>query len=319
MHRLSSILFPCALVLVSSSFTHSQDKVVGGKDRVNFAEVGIAISKPKGFTKAESFHGFQQEATSASVMLTGLPAPFAKAAEGFTSEKFAARQMKLLSTKNIQINGQSGMLLSVSQQAYGQQFQKWMVVFGNAKATKMITATFPESHADSLGDELLKTVLSAITIDTKAPTLPFRIQAAEGLKPVQNIGTMGKMAMFTKTGRIPIESPTDPLLVIAPSIGDIPIEDPKKFATDRIRKIDQARVETISSLQNVTIDGLTGFEIVASAKGKDPSIDLVVYQVCLFPNKGGYILMQGLVGKGTGDAFLTKFREMAQSFVSIKQ
>ncbi len=260
----------------------------------------------------------QQEATNASVLLTRLPAPYAEVVSGFTEQNLAARMIDLQSKKDIRIDGQDALLLNFKQRAYGGWFQKWAVVFGDAEATSMVTATFPDQHAETLTAELRKSLLSVVAIEMKAAALPFQVTVAAGLVRVQSAAGMGKMAIYTKNGKIPNESPSDPLMVVGLSMGDIPIEDQKKFAIKRIYQTAHTDIETISSLKQVEIDGLPGHEIVAQATDEDSATELVAYQVILYPPQGGYVLMQGLAGETVGDEYLAKFRKMANSYKAVK-
>jgi hypothetical protein len=58
--------------------TNSPQQSIVDNQLVDFPEVGLAIPKPNGFEKATSFYGFQQTASSSSVLLSKVPAPFSE-------------------------------------------------------------------------------------------------------------------------------------------------------------------------------------------------------------------------------------------------
>jgi len=154
-------------------------------------------------------------------MLIAIPGPFSEVTKGFDKLNLAKRSMELRSKKTVKLNSQSGLLLHVAQRAHGRLFLKWLVVFGDGNETKMVTATFPASNEESLSKPLRKVVLSVVVSNSYGETspLPFSIRAVDGLLLVKKIAAMGKIAMFTKTGKIPNASPDDPMFVIAPSLG----------------------------------------------------------------------------------------------------
>ena len=64
-----------------------------GQDVVAFPETGLALPQPEGFDKADSFYGFQQPSTGASVMLTVIPGPFSEVTKGFDKTNLTTKGM----------------------------------------------------------------------------------------------------------------------------------------------------------------------------------------------------------------------------------
>jgi hypothetical protein len=284
---------------------------------VSFPEVGLAIPQPIGFNKATSFYGFEQADTNSSVMLSKIPGPFTAVTQGFNKSTLATRGIDLISKRSIKIDNQSGWLLNVSQSAYGQKFLKWIVVFGNERETNVITATFP-SDKPQLSEPLKQVVLAVVPTKIAAPalsSLPFTVTAVEGLARVNNVAAFAKAAAFTKDGNMPSAAIiTDPLLIITPSLGAVPVGDQKSFAQRRLSGYPQLKIEKVSATNEVTIDNLPGWEITADARDLKTGSTLKVYQVMLFPKSGGYILTIGIVGDKQADLYLPKFKAIAQSY-----
>ena len=301
----------------------SGDDNIGGQTRdvpvedqgpyVSFPAAGVKLVRPDGFDNAESFHGFQQQSTQSSVMVTLIPGPFSQTTRGFTAKQMKTRGMTLANKQNITIDGIPGMLLSVSQSAYGTRFSKWIVVFGNDKETRMITATFPKSDEAKLSSQLKKVVLSTRLDNTPSPVpgadVGFAIVASAKLKLTRGIG---KMLVFTKDGVIPAKSPADPIFIAAPSLSDSPNSNERQFAIDRLHQTAHTKINSVTFNNEITIDGLDGYEIVAVAEDVDSGTPLTVYQVILFDD-ASYILMQGLVGSNIADEYLPEFKAMARS------
>jgi hypothetical protein len=312
-----------SLVVEGDIKDRSQSRISQAKVRklVVFPEVGLAVPQPIGFTKATSFYGFEQSSTKSSVMLTKIPGPFSEVTKGFNKSGLATRGISLISQKPVKINNKKGLLLNVSQSAYGEKFLKWILVFGDEQSTSVVVATFLEEYAAKLSEPLKKVVLgvSPSGSATTVSSLPFTVTAVEGLSLVQKVSGMGKVAVFTKDGNMPLTSPNDPLFMVAPSLGAVPIDDRKSFATRRLSGYPDTDIVAIKSTNEISIDNLPGFEIVANGQDRKTKVPLVLHQVVLFPKEGGYILTIGIVAEKQAKVYLPKFREMALTFKNTRK
>jgi len=288
---------------------------------VDFPEVGLAIPQPVGFTKSALFYGFEQAQTSSSVVLSKIPGPFSAVTKGFNKETLATRGISLISKQSVKIDNQPGFLLQVAQPAAGEKFLKWILVFGNEESTTVVVATFLEENATKIGEPLKKVLLAVSPRTSVSPTvssLPFTITAVAGLSSVKKASGFGKAALFTKDGNIPVAAPTDPLFIVAPSLGDVLVVDQKYFATRRISGYPQTDIVAIKSTTEISIDNLSGWEIVANGKDKQTKAPLILYQVILFSKQGGYILMTGIVGDKQSQIYIPKFKAMALTYRTRK-
>ena len=280
---------------------------------VRFADAGVKLVRPDGFDDAEKFHGFQQQSSQSWVMVAMIAGPFSEITAGFTAEQLKTRGMTLGSKENVQIDGNPGVLLHVTQYAHGTEFAKWIAVFGNERETRMVTAMFPKSNEAVMSSQLKAVVLSA-KADVAPPPTPgtdvgFAITASKKLKLTRGIG---KMLVYTKGGVVPAKSPEDPLFVAAPSFSKTPIHDKSQFAVQRIFQTAHTKIISVTSNSKITIDGLDGYELVADAEDAGSGASLTVYQVMLFDNES-YILIQGIVGAELRGEYLPEFKTMARS------
>lgn len=282
---------------------------------VSFPAAGVKVVRPDGFDDAENFHGFQQPRTQSSVLIATIPGPYSETTREFTAEQLEKRGMTLLAKEAVEIDGDAGVLLSVLQNAYGTMFSKWILAFGNANETRMVTATFPVSEEANLSSELKSVLLSTQIDDTVTPTpganVGFSIATSEKLK-LTNVSSIGKLLAYTKDGIIPAKSPTDPLFIAAPSLSKIPIDNMRQFAVERLFQIANTKISSVTSNNEITIDGLEGYELVAIGEHSDSATPLRVYQVILYDD-GSYILMQGLVRANDADQYLPEFKRLARS------
>jgi hypothetical protein len=132
---------------------------------VTFPKAGVKLIQPRGFFEVESFEGFHQESTTASVIALKIPDPYAAAIVAFDAKTLKANGMTLQSKEDITIDGKKGILLSVLQSANGTDYVKWVAVFGGEKTTNIITGMCPKTHEAKLSAELKSVVLSAKAAD----------------------------------------------------------------------------------------------------------------------------------------------------------
>jgi hypothetical protein len=280
---------------------------------VSFPSVGVKLPQPEGFQREDSFYGFGQPETQASVMAVKLPGPFAEVTAGFTKEQMGARGWTLLEKQELEIESMQAILVHFEQPAAGKVFRKWSLVFGTPKETRMVTATFPRDQEQALS-ERLKSVLLNVRLERAAPPepgsdLPFTVSAPANLKLTSR---MSKMLVYTKDGVMPAKSPQDPLLIIAPSLGNVTVDDRRQFALQRIQQTAHTEEITVTSIEPISIDSLTGFELLADARDEESKTPLILYQVILF-DEAGYILIQGLVGAELQEGYLAEFKSVARS------
>lgn len=303
----------------SSHDSTDTDPTDDQRQYVSFPAAGVKLVRPSGFDDAENFHGFQQPSTQSSVMVVLIPGPFAETTRGFTAEQLITRGMTLRSKENVGIDGHAGVLLSVTQNAYGTEFAKWILTFGDENETRLVTATFPKSDEATLSNPLKSVVLGTKIDDTPPPApgadVGFAIVAPAKLKLTRGIG---RMLLYTKDGTIPAKSPEDPLFIAAPSLSAVPMDDKRQFAVRRLFQTAHTKISSLSSNDEITIDGLEGYEIVADGENADSGNPLKVYQVVLYDD-GSYILMQGLVGANVADEYLPEFKKMARSLTRNPQ
>ncbi len=305
----ASLLLACASlpIAVAQGSTNSA---------IEFPQVGLIVPEPAGFERSSRFHGFQQASTGASVMLTVVPGPFAEVSRSFNAESLAKQGMQLEEKSDLTVQDAPGYLLRVRQSAYGQMYVKWVLVFGDAQRTSMVTASVPTQYADDLAEEVQRVLggVRAITLVADAvKDLPFTLQPAKGLVPVRQMTSVGKMLAFTKDGRMPVASPSDPLFIAAPSLGRPPVDDRREFSVQRLYSLAHTDIDSVTFIQEILVDGLPGYEILAAATDQRSGTPLAVYQATLFQDGGGYVLMVGIVGREESTEHLLRFKTTAGS------
>ncbi len=258
------------------------------------------------------------EEAASSILVTEIPGPFSKVSEGFTVAGFAAKGMNFISKEEIEEEPNAGLLLKLSQQAYGRQFLKWIFVFGSEADTFMVTATFPQELEQQLSIEMKKSVLSSrlsseSQIDPYAGLL-FRVKDSSSFKVAKRISNM---VLMTKDGNFSPKPNSDPLFIVGSSVSQGMVIDNKEvFSVKRIKSIGTMTNVEIINTNSIEIDGLKGFEIIANSihkKSQDPEF---VYQVIIFGDTDYYI-MQGIAPRSEKERYVKEFKNIALSFKRI--
>ncbi len=278
----------------------------------------VSLDPPQGFEPATNFPGFADRESGASIMVSQFPAPIAEFTKGFTTERLAARQIKVLSRETVQVAGRSATLLKLSQIGDGMEVYKWALLSGDAKSTTLVLGTWlkadgPVQPLDQpLRRSLLSTTWSARSIDP-FEGLSFRVTPTDRLKVASSVS--GAL-LLTSSGTIAPDKKGDPLLVIAPSFRTVLMGDLREFSEKRV-----AQVVQVTQLRNITgktltIDGLKAYELMADGvDATNPKQRIKIYQLLMqTPEKDGYFMAQGFVKMEQSAEFLPILRQVSQSF-----
>jgi hypothetical protein len=301
------------LVVLLFALSHSP----GAFQATHVPGSSITLEPPAGFTASSRFAGFERADAQASIMVTQLPGPFASVTGGLNAPGLAKRGMTLISSTRREVDGKQGLLLQVTQAAYGVEFLKWMLAVGDAKQTTMIVATFPKAAEADLSDPMRTAVLSARWTRGSAPDpfegLPFRITPSSSLKIA---GRLNNLLVLSESGSMQPQGPNAALFMVGSSVSPVRIDDLATYAEARARQTKQMNDIRVSRQASVTIAGTLAHELIAEGTDTSTGRAVTLYQV-LLPESGGYVLMQGLVASPRATAMIPEFRRAAQSFSRV--
>jgi hypothetical protein len=309
MNKITTLLLSGIITLsVISSQGWTQEKlsaVTGTK---------ISLIPPAGFVASTHFAGYQQEESNSSILVTEIPAPIDKLQPGLTNaEELQKKGMILLEQERVTVNGQEAILLNIEQSAYGTDFQKWILLIGNKTESVLVTATFLQ-ELESEYSELLKNSLFTVkwnqTATSTTDNLQFTLEEVSNLKLAQKIGNA---LAYTKDGVFPAASIDDPIFIIAPSVSP-QYQEVETFARDRLLKTDNLTEIEIETGNEITIDNLDGYEIIAVGKDVKSGEAVAIYQVVLVDQDAYYYLMEGQVNARLNSQYLSQFKQLAGSF-----
>ena len=279
----------------------------------------VSMTPPADFTPSTQFPGFWLESLGCSIMVTELPGSYAQLSTGFSNiSTLMKRGMSLLHKQPVTVGGRRALLMNLQQNAYGREFLKWLLMFGDESESVMLVATFPKELEAEFSPKMKASILTARWERDKAivPSEGLRFMVSEKgeLKLSKRVANL---LAFTKGGIFPSTHVDDPVFIIGQSFSKIDIDNPEEFAKARILQTAQITDVKIEESNKITIDDLDGYEIVANAKDKASGRAIMIYQVVLFERQN-YFLMQGLVGSKNRQPNLELFKQMAVTFKRTK-
>lgn len=287
-----------------------ENKLTDG--HVNISGTKISLIPPQGFTKASNFQGFQQNESGSSIMVVAIPGPFSEVSKGITKEGLLSRGIEVDKIENVSLNDLPAVLATGKQNANGYVYTKYMFCFGTEKETTIINGAFPE-NLKALGNEVKKSLLSAVYEQNKKidplAHVDFQIDVANSKLTFAK--SVANALLFTADGNLPPKSADKTMLTVSKSLSQITIEDKKLFAINRIKQM-PVEIDKIESTDIIAIDGINGYEIVATAKNRTNAEPEKVYQVILFSDNLYYILV-GITNDLSGKS-LDELRKVALTF-----
>jgi len=286
------ILTFIGLIILTSSF--GQKELCNTKSEKHKQVCGTKyfLIPPTGFIAAPNFQGFQQLNSGASILLMEIPGPYIETTKGFNEEGLKTQGVILRKKEEIKVNGLQGIILTTEQFAYGTNFKKYILVFGDSEFTTIINGTFPNEIKD-LDIDILESMYSIayeadLTIDPLS-AVPFSINTENTkLKFAKN---MSGSLLYTVDGKVPTGSEDKTSFIAGLSLANIQTIDKKLTAINRIKKLPFTEIKIVEEqILPIEIDGISGYEIVADGYNES-GVKEMIFQVMLFTDNGYYIMI----------------------------
>lgn len=291
------------LLIAQFSFGQSDKhiKVTGTK---------CSIIPPEGFVSSTTFSGFQDPETGAAIMINELPAPYQTLIDGFTADALKAKGMTLISKEIIDVNNTKATLFKITQSANGVVYEKLFLIFGDATHSVLVNGIFTQAAnavESKIKEAMLSTSYNVQQDDNPLDAAAFTVNTNETEYKLAKY--MSGWLLYSTDGKIPTDKP---VLTVGNSLSKIPAQNQKIYAEQRIKQFPGGESTLIKESQEITIDNLKGYEIIADGKDKNNKPDLV-YQVILFTETGDYYLVFGQANENF-EKNLEAYKKIARSF-----
>lgn len=250
----------------------------------------VSMIPPKGFTDGLNFTGLQQTESGSSIIVLEIPGPFSETSKGITRENMHSKGIEVEKIENLTLNQLPAIFVKGTQNAYGNIFTKYILTFGTDQETIMINGVCPE-NLKKAGDEIKKSMLS-VFYEAEKKINPFEVldYTIDVSETKLKFGkSMSNALIFTVDGQVPTASSDKTSLIVAKSFSPITTEDKKLFCINRLKQT-PVEIVNIEYTSEITLDGISGYEIYAKGKSKKSEETENIYQVILFSDKLYYIL-----------------------------
>ena len=283
-------------------------------EHINVKGTKISIVPPQGWITANNFNGFQQMGSGSSLMVLEIPGPYSGVSRGLTEEGLKTQGVILDKKRNITINGLNGEFIVAKQFAYETMFGKYILVFGNELTSFFITGMFPDEFKNELGKDIEKSMLSVVYEPDKEidplGSVNFEIDVSNSKFIFAKM--MSNTLIFNSDGRVPTESDDKTALIVGTSLGKIEMEDKKQFSISRIKQYPSIKNVESNDIKSVTIDDISGFEIIAYGRNEETGEPEMIFQIMLFGDNGYYMIV-GIANDNFKEN-INLFRQISQTF-----
>lgn len=276
----------------------------------------ISMDLPDNFKASPLFAGFMEVISSAAVITLELPPEaYDKVVAGFTAEALAKKGIVDVKVGKLD-RADTHVYVTGEQKHPRAVFRKFILVMRDAKNTAVLTFNVPQGsliNASIKQADVIKALTSAKLEAKAAPT--------NDLFKLGYLGPFELTGKPTGTSRIYVtKGDTGPketrnVMAISPSLNRLPVRDVKDFAQYALKSLNKNKDLTVTATKDVEIDGMSGHQIVASAKRGAANTPVVVRQLVLLPPKGGYYRLV-TINKAADEARLAP--EIEKVFASFK-
>lgn len=265
-----------------------------------------SLIPPEAFVAATEFSGFLNEEIGASILVNEVGLPYQQVQDVFTAEALKQKGIAFVGKQTVDFNMSKAILVKATQKAHGITYIKQVLIFGDDKATVVVSGTYPESFKSIEGkiiDAMFSTVYNKSETVNLHDAAPFALNV-EGtdFKVDRSAGEMQVYSIDAEAN-----SPYKRLLAVARLTRNVAGPDRKRYAEETLKKDKTLQFDKVREINEITVDGLKGYEIVADAKSKE-----LLYQVMLFEDEGRYYLILG-IGTNFG-SHLDTYRKLARTF-----
>jgi hypothetical protein len=259
----------------------------------NIAGTRVSIIPPEGFISSPTFTGLEQAESGSSIFVIETQGSFKAVSAGFTKEGLKTKGVEVVDRMEIKVNDEDGLLLKANQFAQGAMYGKYTLVFGNDRHAVIMNAAYPQQQEDILAESLRMALLTVVYETDKLldplATLPFKVSVSGTGLQANDLFANNLTFTHHKPGEA--ESADKAMLLVTRSVGNVVVEDKKQYSANRLKQYSTILNTKVDSIREVTIDQMSGFEIIGYGKDHKTSEPVLVYQVMLFTSNQYYLML----------------------------
>ena len=289
LHMKQILLFAICLVTSSIIFGQSKNTNALTAEHINIEGTKVSLIPPAGFLRATNFLGLQQSQSGSSIMVLDIPGPFSETSKAMTKEGLLSKGIEVKEIENLTVNNLPAIFITGEQNANGSIFMKYILCFGTENETIMINGATPKNLNKVASD--VKTSMLTTYYEKDKTINPFAVvdYSIDLTKSKLKFANRASNSLiFTTDGNVPTQSTDKTSLIIAKSLSKTDIDDKELFCLNRLKQF-PVEITKTETTNEITIDGISGYETFAFVKDKKTMAEEKICQVILFSGNLYYL------------------------------
>ena len=275
----------------------------------------VYVVLPEGCSFVKTEAGCVDKAKKVSLEASVIRLPYTVLLEEFNEKNLIKEDMELKMKNEFLWNGTSVMLMKIFQKTSSCLVGKWTLVVDRGEECWMINGLYPAKD-QSRAEAVLKTIKSAFW-EREKDLSPIGIPLGNvdvGKTSLKLAGLLDGAVVYTKDGLLPTKKIDGSLFVVSRLSNTFVTPDKQfGFAREKMQMIEKCEKIEIISEKEVTIDGISGVEIVGYTFGDQKKL---VFQTMLFDGKNCHVMV-GIAKSGIPEN-LDLFHSTAETFKAAR-
>ena len=308
---------------ISSRMERNIDRLfdsVPESELIDLPSAGLLVYQPPNSSRSTLFTGFEYE--QGTGIIHYLTNPFSlkmsQDIQKIELDSLTTSPKKVVSLRSIKISGKQGSLYAVreirgnSEGTDNRVLASYNLIFGDGDFSWIVKGTFDADRESEVGESMFRSILNTRISDS--PRLPPGQDVDFTITPGRlelTDGFIDKL-IFALDGEFPSNSGV-PIFQAGRTLLSVEPLDRPAVARNLASPGPGYEIGMLSSIQEVEIDDLPGFEILAVGTDLTTNDPLQFYSVSLFDGKRHY-LMNGWVSSENRINYIPDFRALANSF-----
>lgn len=305
------VLRPVLLVLLALSA--SQLLYAQNTTRKQFPGTKVSILVPDSFKYAGRFNGYESGNQKLSFMISEVHTGISHNVGSFTKEKLTPQGVELISTEELKKGNLTNYFYVMKLQLKKVPYMKFMFLIGDSSHTSVISGFVPDNDpalAAKMKEAVLSTEYDPNAVENPWDALSFNIDISEANLKFTKFSAGG--TVYSKDGTYPSKGKDHTAILAGTSIRAFSPHLRREIALKRLHTLPLTDTLMVSKEDSVTIDGLPGYEFVASGPTKSKELE-TVYMVVLFENDQKYYILACNTNVDV-EKNLAMFRKIVRSF-----
>ena len=283
-------------------------------EHVGIEGTKISLIPSEGFISGVNFLGLKHKENGSTIAVFNLPVPFTEITKGLTKEAFEQKGVNVKKIENLTINGLPGIFITGSQEGTGKVYMKFILYFGSNEESIILNGISP-IDLKKAGADVKKSMLTVFYDESKIidplASAGYSIDVSE--TKLIFATNVANNFIYTVDGQHPTKLTDKTNLIIMKTLSPETQEDIKISSIKALHST-TAEIEKIDYIEEITLDGFKGYEILAKGKNKKTGEPETIYLVTVVKKT----LYNFLLGT-TNDTIDESINEIKKAVLTFKR